>query len=52
MWSESVLLFLFGEGNVTHPDFRCDLETSPERMDGVSICVLEDSRVLISSVGP
>ena len=26
MWSESVLLFLFVEGNVTLPDFRCDLE--------------------------
>ena len=26
MWSESVLLFLFVEGNVTIPDFRCDLE--------------------------
>ena len=32
--------------------FDATWKTSPERMDGVSICVLEDSRVLISSVRP
>jgi hypothetical protein len=32
--------------------FDATWNTSPGRMDGVSICVLEDSRVLISSVRP
>ena len=32
--------------------FVATWKTSPERMDGVSICVLDDSRVLISSVRP
>jgi hypothetical protein len=32
--------------------FDATRKTSPEGKDGVSICVLEDSRVLISSVRP
>lgn len=31
MWSESVLLFLIGEGNVMHPDFRCDLKNESRK---------------------